>query len=274
MRFIGSLLAFFSLCCCGADAQYLVGNVPFDLTGCMAGQVPKYDAEVKKFACGEGVDPALARRQPALFTDFLNVLGVGGYNPFYGAAIASGTMAVPSAGLVTSHHPGVVKARSSTTTNSGYLVSSNVGMFRLGGGEAFEAIFNITTLTTSTFRFGFHDSITFADAVDGVYLEILATGVATGKTSNNSARSSTGTTYTVSVGTWYRLLITVTSASRVDFYLYDDAGTQLWTDNLTTNIPSARETGAAVIATNSAVAATDLVHWDWMAVYFTTARTR
>ena len=42
------------------------------------------------------------------------------------------------------------------------------------------------------------------------------------------------------------------------------------------NIPSAagRETGAAVIGTNSAVAATDSYHLDWLAVYFTTARTR
>jgi hypothetical protein len=218
----------------------------------------------------------LARKQPVLFTDCLNILGVGGFDPFYGAVVSSGTINGPNAGMVTTHHPGVVRARSSTTTNSGYWIGANAGVFLLGGGEAFEAVFNITTLTNGTFRFGFHDSVTSADAVDGVYLEMASTGVATGKTAQNSTRSSTGTTYTVSIATWYRLLITVSSTARVDFYLYSDAGTQLWTDNLTTNIPSAsgRETGAAVIGTNVGTTATDLYHLDWLAVYFSTARTR
>jgi hypothetical protein len=50
----------------------------------------------------------------------------------------------------------------------------------------------------------------------------------------------------------------------------------LWTNNLTANIPSAagRETGASMIGTNVGTTAVDLYHLDWLAVYFTTARTR
>jgi hypothetical protein len=132
-------------------------------------------------------------------------------------------------------------------------------------------------LTNGTFRLGFHDATTSSDAVDGAYLEVASTGVGTGKTASKSTRSTTATTYTLSTATWYRLLIVLDSAAaRVDFYLYNDAGTQLWTNNLTTNIPTAsgRETGAAVIGTNSGTSATDLYHLDWVAVYFSTARTR
>jgi hypothetical protein len=219
----------------------------------------------------------LARKQPVLFTDcILSSTYQAACTPFSIFVVATGTFGLPNAGIVTSSHPGMLKVKSSTTTNSGGLVGSSPVMFLLGGGEAFEVIFNIVTLANGTFRLGFHDSVTSADAVDGVYLEIASTGVATGKTSSSSTRSSTGTTYMVSTATWYRLLITVTSTSRADFYLYDDAGTQLWTDNLTTNIPSAagQETGAAIIGTNVGTTATDLYHLDWMAVYFTTARTR
>jgi hypothetical protein len=228
-------------------------------------------------ADASGSDISLARKQPVLFTDCLNMGGVAGFDPFYGTAVASGSINAPLAGLVTTHHPGVVRARSSTTANSGYLIGSNVAAFLLGGGEALEAIFNITTLTNGTFRLGFHDATTSSDAVDGAYLEVASTGVGTGKTASNSTRSTTATTYTLSTATWYRLLIVLDSAAtRVDFYLYNDAGTQLWTNNLTTNIPSAsgRETGAAVIGTNSGTSATDLYHLDWVAVYFSTARTR
>lgn len=220
---------------------------------------------------------AAQRKKPLLFTDCLNVAGVAGFDPFYGVAVSSGTINAPNAGLVTAHHPGVVRARSSTTANSGYLISSNAAMFLLGGGEVFEAVFNITTLTNGTFRLGFHDATTSSDAVDGAYLEVASTGVGTGKTASNSTRSSTATTYTLSAGTWYRLVVAVNSgATSVAYYLYSDAGTQLWTDSLATNIPTAtgRETGAAMIGTNSGTSATDLYHLDWLAVYFTAARTR
>jgi hypothetical protein len=120
-------------------------------------------------------------------------------------------------------------------------------------------------------RFGFHDSTTSADAVDGAYFEVPAGSLnISGKTASNSTRSTTGTAYTLTVNTWYRARLVVNSnASQVDFYLYNDSGTQLWTNNLTTNIPTGagRQTGAGLIATNSGTTATLLAYWDWMAVF-------
>lgn len=217
-------------------------------------------------------DIDVSRKRPFLSCDFL-VTGAGSSDPFLGVAIASGTVNTPSV-TTTTHHPGLARFRSSTTTNSGYLIGTNTTQLLLGGGEVFEAVFEIDTLASSTFRVGYLNTTTSADAVDGVYVEIASTGIATGKTANNSTRSSTGTTYTLSLATYYRIKIVVTSTSSVTYYIYNDAGTQLWTDTLTTNIPSARATGAGVNATNVGTTALDLLHLDYMALNWTSDRTR
>jgi hypothetical protein len=87
----------------------------------------------------------------------------------------------------------------------------------------------------------------------------------------------TGTTYTFSASSWYRLKIQLNSnATSVTFVIYDDAGNVLWTDSLTTNIPtsSGRETGAGMIGTSSGTTAVDLYHLDLMALAWGSNRTR
>jgi hypothetical protein len=217
------------------------------------------------------------RKRPFISTDYSVSSTSSGDNPFLTLAIASGTAAAPNAGKVTAHHPGVMRIRSSTTTNSGIYSGTNTGQFLLAGGEVFECILNPDVFTDTTTRVGFHDTATSSDAVDGAYIEISTAGVATGKTSNNSNRTSTGTTYTMSTGTWYRIKIVVNSnATQVDFFIYDDSGTQLWTNNNTANIPtsSGRECGAGVVSTNVGVVATDILHVDYLAVGFTRILTR
>jgi hypothetical protein len=91
------------------------------------------------------------------------------------------------------------------------------------------------------------------------------TGLITGRTMNNSANSVTGTNFQAVTNTWYRLRVLINAdASRVDFYCYDEAGNQLWTDNITTNIPTAagRETGCGIVATNGGTSAVALVDVD------------
>jgi hypothetical protein len=211
------------------------------------------------------------RKRPILFSDFL-VAANSSLDPFFGSPIASGTLNTPN--VVTTHHPGTVRLRSSTTTNSGALLGANTNQLVLGGGEVFEVVMEIDTLTNGTFRVGFQNSSTSADAADGAYVEIASTGVATGKTANNSSRTSTSSTVTLSASTWYRIRVVVTSTSLVTFYIFNDAGTQLWTDTCTTNIPSIRQTGFGVTATNSGTTATDLCHVDFMALTWSTDRTR
>lgn len=66
------------------------------------------------------------------------------------------------------------------------------------------------------------------------------------------------------------------AAASVTFYLYNDSGTQLWTNSLSTNIQTTfgRETSAAVTCTNSGTSAIDLMHIDHMAFSYGSDRTR
>lgn len=210
------------------------------------------------------------RQMPSYSTDFLES-NIYENPPFRGGVLASGTNVWPGAGIVTAHHPGVVHIRSSTTTNSGGKWLTEPVMILLGGKEYFEAIVNPTDIgADTTVRVGFMDTTDHTDNVDGAYFELSA-GTLKGKTATNSTRSTTGTTYTPSTATWYRLVIMVKSdASRVDFYIYNDAGTILWTNSLTTNIPTAvgRETGAGIVATNVGTTQTYLIHVDYMGISF------
>jgi hypothetical protein len=213
------------------------------------------------------------RKRPSYVTDFTGV-GASSVGPFVGAAISSGTQTV---GTATASNPGVVRMRSSTTANSGYRYYLDPASILIGGGEIFDTIFLVETTTNTTIRMGFFDTATSADATDGCYFEIPASTSLSGKCARSSSRTSTGSSSTVSTGAWYRGLIVVNSAAtRVDFYLYDMLGTQLWTDYISTNIPTAsgRQTGAGAIATNSFTTQTYLLDMDYIAVGFTRSLTR
>ncbi len=210
------------------------------------------------------------RQLPVYSTDFIGSVGSTATSaPWFGAAVSAGTINAANAGLVTASHPGVVRLRCGTTTNGGYRYSTDIAQFLLGGGESYEAVFNPATFTGSTMQFGYIDTATVAESVDGAYFYLSGSGVVSGKASNNSIRSATASTYTLSTGTWYRARVVVTSTSRIDYYIYNDVGTLLWTDSVTTNIPTAsgRETGSGFIATNTATTATDLTHLDYMAAW-------
>jgi hypothetical protein len=202
----------------------------------------------------------------------------GNSAPFSNSAVSSGTVAQAASGTVTTKdHPGVVRFTSSTTANSGYRIGTDLVSYRLGGGEAFSCVWRHETFTNTTCRIGFHDCSTSADAVDGCYIEVDTSGVASAKTASNSSRTTNATTVTLSTGTWYNCDIFLNSAGTlVDFIIRNDAGTVLLNVNNTTNIPtgSGRECGAVAIATNSGTTATLLFSLDYMSVSFITARTR
>jgi hypothetical protein len=102
-------------------------------------------------------------------------------------------------------------------------------------------------------------------------------GVIVGKTANNSARSTTGTSYTLVTNTWYRLRIEVNSdATLVTFSLFSEAGALLWSDTLNSNIPTAagRETGHGIVATNSGTTAVAMVDVDYLNLWISRALVR
>lgn len=191
-----------------------------------------------------------------------------------GAAISSGTTAIITAESgfgVSKIHNGIARISSSTSSNSGYIyssygaTSSNAIMHRVSAGDVFMVSFKPITTTNTTTRFGFIDTVTYADNTDGVYFEIVGTTLS-GKSSNASTRTSTGTTTTLVANTWYTAIIVVNYAyDRVDFYFYSDAGALFWTNSVTTNLPSSTNVcGYGFISTNSGTSSVVLTYIDWI----------
>lgn len=186
-----------------------------------------------------------------------------------GTAASSGT-ATNAAGE--SGHPGVWTMSDSTTANGGFRFVSNTTAILISGGERHTAIFKpVSAATTVSVRTGYSDSFTNTAPTNGVWINMVGDGTGwtiSGKTRNNSSESTTGTTYTAAVSTWYRGTIEINAgATLVTYALYNDAGTQLWTDTLATNIPTAtgRETGYGFGMWESTVdAAAIRVSWDYV----------
>ena len=208
------------------------------------------------------------RRSPLLRSDFMTAQAFQG-DGFVLTAISTGTFTTtPAAAALVGNHPGVCLLRSSTTANSGVYCHTAIHMLRLAGGEQFDLVFfTPAALTANTYRFGFHDTLTSTDAVDGIYFEMPATGAIVGKTSNNSVRTTSATIATLVASTWYHARIVVNAAATgVDFFVFSDAGAQLGTVNIATNIPTAsgREVGPGGTFTNSGTTAVDIVTLDYM----------
>jgi spore coat protein U-like protein len=155
---------------------------------------------------------------------------------WYGYHIGNGTKQVSAS---SAKHPGVVEYKSSAAVGSGYMYYTEQLAILLGGGEKTTIVFKTAaTIAGVTRRMGFLDTSLTA-ATDGVYCKI-ADGVITGQTASNSTVSTTATNYTLSAETWYRLVIQLNEdATAATFTLYaDDSDTVLWTDALSTNIPT------------------------------------
>jgi hypothetical protein len=208
-------------------------------------------------------------------TDFYN-----NTSPFsqglIGAAISSGTITEIAS---EPDHPGVVALRDSTTANGGYRITTAVTAFRLAGGEKFVCVFKRnTTRTTVQFRMGFQDSASVTAPVDGVYLNyVAASGTIQAITRNNNTQTIAASTYTLPNNTWHAATIEVNSPTEADFKIFNSSGEQVWSERITTNIPTAagRETGAGVIATESSTdAAADILLLDYIRVEVNRVLTR
>ena len=214
------------------------------------------------------------RQSPYVSTDFM-LSGTGSTNsPFNLTVISTGTITTtPAAGVVDLNHPGVLLVRSSTTANSGALFSTTTVYVRIGGGEQFDCVFRTpAALANLTYRMGMQDAVTSADSIDGCYFEMTGgTGVITGKTANNSVRTTSAAIATLAVNTWYHArMIVNANATAVDFYIYDMAGAVLGTVQITTNIPTAsgREVGITGVFTNGTTTAVDIVNLDFVSYQY------
>ena len=198
---------------------------------------------------GLGADFELS---PVWFSDFPGATASSQYAPFYYTNFGtSSALQAPSANIVAPNHPGVLQWRAGTSGTSGTRVGTDQHMILIGGNEIYTTSIYFQSFTTEGYNIGFNDTVGNGDSTNGVYIYMTSSGVFAGKTSQTSTRSTTGTNYTCSLSTWYRFVILLASgASRVTFYIYNDAGTLLWSDYLTTNLPTAagQQTGASNIA--------------------------
>jgi hypothetical protein len=189
-------------------------------------------------------------------------------------AIQSGT----TTGLAgSSNHIGIQRFSSSVNANSGISVSLTYRIeVLLTGTEISDFILRPQTLAGTTIRAGFNDCTSSTDATDGAYFEITQVGgidgTIVGKCASNSVRSTTASSYLLTTNTWYRLRVAVdATAALITFTLLSEAGITLWTDTLSTNIPTAagRETGHGITATNSGTTGVALVDLDYLDMYIT-----
>ena len=237
--------------------------------GSVAGGPPTDVTFAELVAAAGGVGELSNRTSPVIWTDFMGG-SLATYSDFRNFAIAGGTLSgAYTLAALANNHPGVVPLTSVATINSGYgfLFSNSV---KLSGGQVFDVCFHTPAAFANVLlRFGFHDTLTNADAVDGAYFELNGSGVVVAKTSNNSTRTTSATVATLVVSTWYHARITVNdTATSVVFEIFDDAGTLLGTQTITTNIPSARETGAGFVATIGTATAQVLAFVDYMSVKY------
>jgi len=199
--------------------------------------------------------------------DFMAV-GTGSYNELLTTASLTGTQGT-AVGQV--NHPGIVSLLDSAIANGGFAITTNNNMLVLGGGEKATFIFqdrNTTTRATAFIRMGFIDSVTSVLPTDGAFVQIQG-GVMKGYCRNNNTQTATGTTIAITQNTWYSVTVEVVSTSLVTFTLYSEAGAVLWTDNVTTNIPSTtgRETGfGASVYESTTSAAAEILWLDYMSL--------
>jgi hypothetical protein len=197
-------------------------------------------------------------------TDFLTTT-LGAYNsPWNLGAIATGTTAATD---LTASHPGVAQCKSAAGATSGIYAS--IGLILLAGYEQDELIFRMVASDSVVFRSGWLDNLTGASApTDGVYLRIIDT-LARGMTANNGTLDSTASTYRIVAGRWYRRNVRLNSdASRAYMTLKDSVGTLVWSDSVSTQIPTGAgryaSQGFHVYRTGTAVAALVDVDKQWL----------
>jgi hypothetical protein len=183
--------------------------------------------------------------------------------PYSSLAIGAGTLT--AAVNAPADHPGVAIISSAAGANTGYNIGLiNTALWILAGGEIFELIATITNTTNLVGRFGFLDTQTTTAPTDGAWIDIAGTTV-TGKTNDNTTPSTTGTSYTLSAGQWYRFKIYY-DGTTVHFYVYDLSNVLQWSDTLTTTIPTGagRSFGVNALLYKTTVTGVELGRLDWM----------
>jgi hypothetical protein len=149
--------------------------------------------------------------------------------------------------LSNENNPGVIAITSSVTSASsgGSIIPSSTASprnYAVGVGMQYDLIMRTNALSENVIiRFGIVAGTTNAtQPANGVYLR-LNNSELFGQTASGSVRSQTSAYNGITEATWYHFRVKMVSESLSVYELYDMDGTLLWTDNLTTNLPSIGE---------------------------------
>lgn len=199
------------------------------------------------------------------FADFHQIATTGN-PPFVGEAVASGTISAAITGTALySLGVGLVQLSSSTTANGGYRIQT-VSNYRNIGGFAFRCILAPTGAHTGvTMRLGFHDSVSSAAPVDGIYFEVNA-GVAELKASRGSTVTTGAGSLVLSLDTMYTFDIDIVPANTSATGLIKDAAGTLLFSTTVMDIPNtaARLFNAGLVATEASTTARAMCVVDYM----------
>ena len=203
---------------------------------------------------GAGVEVGGSAFVP-IVCDFMNA-NYYGNAPLVGSVVQLGSCEI--APTPEAKHPGVVRILGGSNANGGYRFSTDLAALRIAGGETFEVIFKVQQAQGLIARFGFHQTTTHGAGTWGAWLDVTPQDsthvLIRGQTRSDTDALITGTSYTLDLQVWYRARLEISAdAMRVDFTLYDEAGSILWSDELETTavIAQGYAVGANVIATNA-----------------------
>jgi len=203
------------------------------------GETLSYDQGTEKWIDAWGVEYDNPRLVWKMYSDFFG--SSSAINPPWdGTTISGGTAEV---GTGEANHPGILRFYSlGGTANSGHSLLTHYTPIIIAGREHSEFVFKTPASLSNVYgRFGFQNSKIVTLPTNGIYINMVGTTL-TGKTRKVNAESTTGTSYALSVNTWYRAKISVNDdVDLVTFSLYEMVvGEQVvrWTNTLATNIPT------------------------------------
>lgn len=195
--------------------------------------------------------------------DFTGNSNNGGEYLWGNGAAGGGSVANDSGSL---YHPGVRRLATGAAATSHAVQYTRTAFNYPGGGDNFEAIFKISSITGITVRIGLVDITADADAVDGYYFEFDPATSANWLTctSNSSSRTKTPSSSAVVANTWYRTKLCVNAANTsVDFYVND---VLIGTNTATIPSGSGDSFGCSALIRNTGASLAvnldlDLVYW-------------
>lgn len=197
-----------------------------------------------KFLSDKAKFQLLESKYPAIECDFL---ATNTLFPLAAGAIAAGSQAQVLPAIA--NHPGTIAARChATNANSGeYFLTAAI--FSIVGGEYFRSIFRHDLSLNTVTYLGYFDQVTATTPTNGIVLNIVG-GVLTGKVyAGGVLLGTTGTSYTLVEGSWYRAELLVDNDLRfVTFQLFSETGQLLWADRVTSTLTPAQTTGGGILS--------------------------